>query len=775
LFASYKPRLKKKNSVYAIFLLSYIAILILTLSSAFIYYAEINQRITKQTELSTVTLLNQMKIRIEDDLFYIKELSNEIVFNKKLDLAAKGATDSNTELMKDMASKRKPRELLFDYFVYMSARDEIITPNIQMEAEKFFHLMYEFTDLDYATFAEEYLHGNHFQEYMPIQKMNQYESNTIEVLPYIQSFPMTTSSRPSGQVIFLIDAHNMFTLVNQMHQVTNSDIYILDENNRIIISSDNAPVLDIQKVDLTVNGSNTRHEIINKVVSDKNGWIYISSTPKSLYFQENTKYFLNFIAIFLVYLVGGLFIVRFLARRSYKPLKEINDLIKSHAKAPTDSQNEYENIKNTLLVQIKNGKELNEVIEKQIPIVRRDYLLNLIRGMMTDYDKAAQQLSSIGIHFASDTFLIGALEIDMDSSFFMDHANLSEKSLSLTRVVAENVGCELMSDYFICYFLDAGRNQSIYLLNPREDSDPAEAIKMAKQQADALIQFASRHYRLNLNFGISNPHSELINLQNCYDEAKKAMEYSRLRDVDETVCFGDLGDLHFDYYYSMETEYQLADLLKRGQYVEAKEFLNTIFEINTSKNIGIGAAKLLLYEIASTLLKVMNFFLLSRNEEPVSNKQIVEQLIQNSSIDVARRRFIDMIDKIAELSENRVISKTEKLVNRIADYIDENAGEHWLDLNQLSQRFEVTPQYISNVFKKYKHENVKDYIAKHKLGKAKALLVSTNLSIREIALHLGYANEVGITRLFKKYEGMTPGDYRQKHRNDVNKAYHEEP
>ncbi|GGG11303.1 helix-turn-helix transcriptional regulator [Paenibacillus aceti] len=765
MFQSFKSRLKKKNSVYIIFVLSYISILVLTLSSAFVYYAEINQRITKQTELSTVTLLNQLKTGIEDDLLYISELSHEIVFNNKLELAAKGATNSYSELMKDMASKRKPRELLFDYFVYINRVDEIITPNIQMDAQRFFHLMYEFKDLEYDDFAKEYLHGNHFQEYMPIQTMNQYESNTIEVLPYIQSFPMTTSSEPLGQVIFLIDAQNMFSLVNQIHQVTNSDVYILDKSNRLIISSDNAPEIDIQKIDEMVNGSSTPEEIINRVVSEKNGWKYVSSTPKSLYFKENTKYLMNFIAIFLIYLIGGLLIVRFLARRSYKPLKEINDLIQSHAQAPGEGRNEYENIKNTLLDQIKNGKELIEVIEKQIPIVRRDYLLNLIRGMMTNYDEAAQQLASIGIDFTSDTFLIGALEIDMDSSFFMDHANLSEKSLSLTRVVAENVGCELMSEYFICYFLDAGRSQSIYLLNLREGLEASEAVALAKRQADALIQFAAKHYRLNLNLGISTPHSRLVNLQNCYDEAKKALEYSKLRDMYETVCFGDLGHLHFDYYYSMETEHQLMELLKRGQYVEAKEFLNTVFEINMSKRIGVGAARLLLYEIASTLLKVMNFSLVARGDEPVTDERIIEQLIGNSSLDGAKRRFLDMTDKIAELSDHRVISKTEKLVQRIAEYIDENAGEHWLDLNRLSQEFEVTPQYISNVFKKYKHENVKDYIAKHMLGRAKELLVTTDLSVREIALQLGYASEVGITRLFKKYEGLTPGDYRLEYKD----------
>lgn len=60
--------------------------------------------------------------------------------------------------------------------------------------------------------------------------------------------------------------------------------------------------------------------------------------------------------------------------------------------------------------------------------------------------------------------------------------------------------------------------------------------------------------------------------------------------------------------------------------------------------------------------------------------------------------------------------------------------------------------------------NVKDYIARRKLAQAKALLTGTDLPVREVAARLGYAGEIGIIRLFRKYEGTTPGDYRAQHK-----------
>lgn len=138
--------------------------------------------------------------------------------------------------------------------------------------------------------------------------------------------------------------------------------------------------------------------------------------------------------------------------------------------------------------------------------------------------------------------------------------------------------------------------------------------------------------------------------------------------------------------------------------------------------------------------------------------------MNSSSIDYARRRLSEHIARLAAAHENRAQSKTEKLVERIAAYIDNCAESEFPDLTVLSEAFGVTPQYISNVFKKYRDENVKDYIARRKLAQAKALLTGTDLPVREVAARLGYAGEIGIIRLFRKYEGTTPGDYRAQHK-----------
>ncbi len=117
-----------------------------------------------------------------------------------------------------------------------------------------------------------------------------------------------------------------------------------------------------------------------------------------------------------------------------------------------------------------------------------------------------------------------------------------------------------------------------------------------------------------------------------------------------------------------------------------------------------------------------------------------------------------MIDSVCRRAGRKQNSQTERLVEKIADYI--TMSEEWLDLSSIAEKFDITPQYLSTVFKKYREINVKEFISKKRLDKAKELLGGTDLTVDEIARKLGYANETGLNRLFKKYEGITPGAYR---------------
>lgn len=89
----------------------------------------------------------------------------------------------------------------------------------------------------------------------------------------------------------------------------------------------------------------------------------------------------------------------------------------------------------------------------------------------------------------------------------------------------------------------------------------------------------------------------------------------------------------------------------------------------------------------------------------------------------------------------------------------------------LSQRFGVSPSYISRMFRKYLGRSFLDHLHMLRIQRATSLLHTTNMSILEIAEDSGFVSFRSFSRIFKDATGMTPSEYRQmSHANPSERA-----
>jgi AraC-like DNA-binding protein len=72
-----------------------------------------------------------------------------------------------------------------------------------------------------------------------------------------------------------------------------------------------------------------------------------------------------------------------------------------------------------------------------------------------------------------------------------------------------------------------------------------------------------------------------------------------------------------------------------------------------------------------------------------------------------------------------------------------------------------SPKTISNVFSKLDHKSPLQYIQDRKMLEARRLLVHSGMSVKEIANEIGFEDLQSFSRFFKKYEGISPSEYRK--------------
>ena len=113
-----------------------------------------------------------------------------------------------------------------------------------------------------------------------------------------------------------------------------------------------------------------------------------------------------------------------------------------------------------------------------------------------------------------------------------------------------------------------------------------------------------------------------------------------------------------------------------------------------------------------------------------------------------------------EANPNPQKLKREQLIYKVVDYLNEHYAEN-LTLNQISEKFFISASNLSHAFKKETGLSPIQYIMQRRIGEAQSLPVETSLPIQEIEFRLGFNDTAYFSKMFKKYVGVTPKEYRK--------------
>ncbi len=120
-----------------------------------------------------------------------------------------------------------------------------------------------------------------------------------------------------------------------------------------------------------------------------------------------------------------------------------------------------------------------------------------------------------------------------------------------------------------------------------------------------------------------------------------------------------------------------------------------------------------------------------------------------------------LINGIFDLLSSRKMHYRDQVVVNVKNYIKENLDKR-LTLNDVAYIFNFNPNYLSHLFAKHSEYTFVEYITKSKMDYAKLLLLQGDLRINEISEKLGYDNAFYFSKVFKKYNEVSPREFQQK-------------
>lgn len=120
-----------------------------------------------------------------------------------------------------------------------------------------------------------------------------------------------------------------------------------------------------------------------------------------------------------------------------------------------------------------------------------------------------------------------------------------------------------------------------------------------------------------------------------------------------------------------------------------------------------------------------------------------------------------MIRDFSDAVRSAHTSRYSPAVKDVVNYLDLHISEK-IDMKRLSALAGCSPDNLSQRFKTETGLTIAQYLAKERCRIAGDLLRATELPIQKISAHVGYLDNNYFVKVFKKYTGDTPTDYRNK-------------
>ena len=146
---------------------------------------------------------------------------------------------------------------------------------------------------------------------------------------------------------------------------------------------------------------------------------------------------------------------------------------------------------------------------------------------------------------------------------------------------------------------------------------------------------------------------------------------------------------------------------------------------------------------------------------PDSGIDVMEKVNREEAITVLHDITRENIGLVSKWCRQKWMAKSARMENLLS-YVDANLTESTLSLDMVAGYFGISPSLVSRLFAEQHGERFHDYVNKQRVQKSLDMLTSTEsrTDISEIASRLGYTSDATFRRLFKKYMGVSPSEYR---------------
>ncbi len=741
----------KNKSLFSQILKYFLVSLILPFCTIFLLYGYAANVVEEQTVLSSERMLTQFFALVDNVMDDFSQtcisIGSESVCSQHIRANLQYPEESKYSSVKVYHMLKEYREeMFFDVLVYYPTLDQVISEKNGSLPTK---------DYLISTYGAE---NFQLEQYAPLLDCNSPK-------PQIRAFTgadqqtylcmnmrWTTIGYTEREYVIAIVFSPEFlsSLLIQEHLGEDGTLMIFDAQKKLLLSGDGVTSYYLTDSDNT----NTLFE--NKT---ENGNYMMLSRPSDVvdgyyaYAADMDNFWEALSALRLVCIVAcGLCLVVTVVlvfrgvKKVYNPIGTVVQRAEQMGVESYDrnEHNEIEFISRILDESSAERINLQEQVRKSQNLQRDQFIRAVMKGELEQKEPDNILLEKMGMTCTTDLYRVVLIFVQKGEG--LDNATQDFVIRNTFEEVGGVDGCG--------YVVDLAANEYALLLNFDQNADVAEKMeKLRSCQA-----FLHQQLGLVLVLSSGRVHQGLAEVHRSCAEAELAMKYKYLLEDVDYIDYEDIKNREFSYASSMESTLSrniIGFINGKSSELSGQDFVSQIMEMcRIGSATSMDNIECFKYEMVSIINKA---FMLCGDSE--SRKDRIQELVLQPTLEKFRLELAGLLEMLRDMKQR--VSKQEMICQKVMAYINENYGDSLLSVSQIGEVLNLSPYYVSKLFKEKYELTISECVAKTRIKNAKEQLISTDKSIKEIAEENGFLSSNVFIRTFKKWEGNTPGIYRK--------------
>ncbi|MBD2843927.1 DNA-binding response regulator [Paenibacillus sp. IB182496] len=385
-------------------------------------------------------------------------------------------------------------------------------------------------------------------------------------------------------------------------------------------------------------------------------------------------------------------------------------------------------------------------------------LLELVTEENLDRQDYADLIEELGDRQAGDCFGVLSVRLDLSSGGFSSR-EVRLQDRKLLKYATVNIMEESLKAWNGLTFHGFGNELvGIIRLSPQEAAgERAEIQSRLHLIGQTICTNVKQYLNVEATVGMSTLHADVLMLPRLMEQAGAAAQWRELHPGQQVFYYSDVAAREHRGIAEWMTRVDayVEHLKLHPEDPQPERIARPLAELGQTDELLSSCFGMLVYRIYAQLLGS------AQDSGAELHRFDPDAYFRGLSPAERVKRLHEYISEAAELLRSLGQARDESILARITGYIRGHYRNPALKIQDIAGEVHFSTAHLGYLFKRETGHNLWDYVTELRIEEAKHLLRTTDQKRYEIAYAVGYESPEHFSRMFKRYVGVSPADYRK--------------